>query len=146
MNDDFHTRTLTEEPQPATLPVASLHQTPLAVPPPATTGSVPVTVVQRPVDRCAIASAICGMTAIVPVVSQIAGIVLGIVALVRIRRARREGIPTGGLGWAATGIVSSSLILICWLVIFAVLGLVMAILMKVGSALEPALSGLPAGG
>lgn len=80
--------------------------------------------VQRPPARqefCCVASAVCGLTAVIPFVSQIAGVVLGIIGLVRIRRGRRLGIDRRGTGWAIVGLVSSGFMLLCWLVIVGVL-------------------------
>ncbi len=76
---------------------------------------------RRGTDGLAIASAVCGFTAIVPVISQVAGLALGIASLARIRRARRCGVDLRGSGWALTGIFSSGFALLCWVVIFAVL-------------------------
>lgn len=63
----------------------------------------------------AIASAICGMTAIVPVLSQLLGLTLGIVSLMRLRRAKRAGTPLAGKGWAIAGIATSGFALLGWL-------------------------------
>lgn len=63
----------------------------------------------------AVASAVCGLTAIIPVVSQLLGLTLGVVSLVRLRRARRSGIELAGKCWAITGIVTSALALIGWI-------------------------------
>ena len=114
------------------------------VPPwaPGPAGGVGLPAVRGP-DRLAVASAVCGMTAIVPVVSQVMGLALGVASLVRIRRARRCGLNLGGRGWALAGIVSSGFVLLSWI---AVLGLLCA----AGSALAQtadALGGIaPAGG
>ena len=72
-------------------------------------------------DRLAVASAICGMTAIIPVISQLAGLALGIASLVRIRRARRTGAEVRGTGWALTGIISSGFALLGWVAMVAAL-------------------------
>ena len=72
-------------------------------------------------DTLAIASAVCGLTAIVPVLSQGAGLALGIASLVRISRARRCGIAVGGRGWALTGIISSAFMLLSWIAVFGFL-------------------------
>jgi hypothetical protein len=74
---------------------------------------------ERRVDRLAVASAVCGLTALVPVLSQLAGLAFGIASLRRIRRARRCGFDLPGTGWAAAGIVSSVLMLLCWIAVFA---------------------------
>jgi hypothetical protein len=73
----------------------------------------------RRTDPLAVASAICGFTALVPVLSQIAGLALGIASLLRIRRARRAGVPLRGGLWAWMGIGSSGFALLCWLAVFA---------------------------
>ena len=75
----------------------------------------------RETDRLAIASAICGFTAIIPVLSQVAGLVLGIAGLVRIRRARQRGIRLRGKLWALAGIFSSGFALLSWIAVLAML-------------------------
>ena len=75
-------------------------------------------------DTLAVASAVCGFTAIVPVVSQVMGLALGIASLMRIRRARRYGSPLRGRGWALAGIFSSGFVLLSWIAIFAVMSAV----------------------
>ena len=75
----------------------------------------PAPVLARPpTDLLAVASAVCGLTAIVPFVSQILGLGFGIAGLVRIRRARRQGVVVGGAGWALTGILTSGFALLGW--------------------------------
>ena len=73
----------------------------------------------RRTEPLAVASAICGFTAFVPVLSQIIGLALGIASLLRIRRARRNGVPMRGALWAWMGIGSSGFVLLCWLAVFA---------------------------
>jgi hypothetical protein len=80
--------------------------------------------VHKRTDGFAVASAICGFTAIVPLVSQVIGLALGALSLVRIRRARRAGIELGGAKWALTCIVSSAFTLICWVGIFVAISLI----------------------
>ena len=63
----------------------------------------------------AVFSAVCGMTGIIPLVTQIAGLCLGFASLARIRRARRGGIHLTGKGWAITGIVTSFFGLLGWI-------------------------------
>jgi len=81
-------------------------------------------VFQPPRDGCAIASAICGISAIVPVLSQVAGLTLGVMALVRIGRAKRRGVLLRGKGWAWAGLASSGFVLLSWLAIFITMALV----------------------
>jgi hypothetical protein len=71
-----------------------------------------------------VASAVCGFTGIIPIVSQVAGLALGIMALIRIGRARRAGVPRKGTRWAVAGIVSSGLVLAGWVACFFVLSFV----------------------
>lgn len=66
-------------------------------------------------DGMAVGSAICGMTGLIPLVTQIAGLGLGFASLARIRRARRRGIHLTGKGWAITGIVTSIFGLLGWI-------------------------------
>ena len=75
-------------------------------------------------DHLAIASAVCGLTAIIPVISQVIGLALGIASLRRIRRARKAGVEVRGKGWALTGIISSGFALLGWIAAFALLLLV----------------------
>ena len=91
---------------------------------------------KTPVDRFAVASAVLGLTAIVPVLSQIAGLTLGILALRRIRRAHQAGIAMAGRGWAITGIVSSGVALLIWIFIAVVFGFVLSIFWTVGGKLD----------
>ncbi|MDO8631941.1 MAG: hypothetical protein Q7R41_15760 [Phycisphaerales bacterium] len=103
-----------------------------AVPPPLPAGlSVPVPMMaglssvasdgapQKPTtDRLAIASAICGLTAFIPIFSQLIGLVLGLLGLLRIRRAKRAGTMVRGRGWAAAGIAGNGLALLGWIALF----------------------------
>jgi hypothetical protein len=75
-------------------------------------------------DGFAVASAVCGITGIVPFVTQVIGLICGLVGLARIRRARRCGLPVRGVGWAVTGMISSGFVLLCWVVVFAGFALV----------------------
>ncbi len=106
-------------------------------------GSVPGLPVQAGTDSCAVASAVCGITAIIPIVCQVLGLSLGIAGLLRIRRARRRGIDVRGGGWAVTGIVSSGLALLGWLAVFALLGTIGSSLAQTNEALNAI--ALPAG-
>jgi len=95
-------------------------------------------------DRLAVASAVCGLTAFVPVFSQIVGLVLGIVSLLRIRRARRAGVAVRGKWWAAAGIASSGFALVLWLGIMATYAAVGSSLTHTSQAFKPLLNGTPA--
>ncbi len=68
-----------------------------------------------PTDRLAVASTFCGMTAFIPIISQLAAVLLGLVALHRIRRARRAGVPARGVGWALAGIAAGLIVLAGWI-------------------------------
>jgi len=107
-----------------------------ARPPGAVAGVTPYA--KPPVDRCAMASAVCGVTAIVPVISQVAGLVLGIIAIRRIRRARRAGFAAAGLGWATTGIVSSIFVLLGWVFVVVIFGVVVSIFSDAAAVLDKA--------
>jgi len=74
-----------------------------------------IVLVQGGTDGMAVFSAICGMTGIIPFVTQVAGLCLGFASLSRIRRARRGGIQLTGKGWAITGIVTSVFGLLGWI-------------------------------
>lgn len=91
---------------------------------------------KTPVDRYAVASAVLGLTAIVPVLSQIAGLTLGVLALRRIRRAQQAGLAMAGRGWAITGIVSSGVGLLIWIFIAVVFGFVLSIFWTIGDKLD----------
>ena len=91
--------------------------TPLARPLPVREPTLWQRLVPADTDSYALASAVCGFTAIIPVISQVAGVVLGVAGLVRIRRARRAGRPRCGVGWACAGLVSSGIALAGWIVI-----------------------------
>lgn len=97
--------------------------------------------VLRHTDTLAVASAVCGFTAIVPVVSQVAGLALGITSLVRIRRARRCGVDLRGRGWALAGIFSSGFALACWVAVIAAFIVVASLFARTADTL-PGLSSL----
>lgn len=67
----------------------------------------------------AVASAVCGITGIIPIVCQIAGLTLGILSILRIRRSKIIGAPLRGTGWAIAGIVTSGVGLLGWIGMFA---------------------------
>ena len=99
---------------------AAARRVPMEEPPAGVTAVNPAQGVleRRRTDEYAVASAICGFTAIVPLVSQLIGLALGLLSLSRIRRARRAGIELAGAKWAAAGIFSSGFVLMCWIAIF----------------------------
>lgn len=90
-------------------------------------------------DPLALASAACGLTALIPVTSQVLGLVLGLASLVRIRSARRRGLVRRGTGWAWAGIISSGLMLFVWL-------LILTVILAVGGTFVGAAGALPTGG
>ena len=93
-------------------------------------------------DRLAIASAVCGLTAIIPVISQVIGLGLGIASLVRIRCARRAGAQLLGKGWALTGILTSGFALLGWVAMIGALMLVSSTLWQATNSLD-ALTQMP---
>ncbi len=104
-------------PQATLISVVARPVTPAHRPP----QSAPTAIDAQPLDHLAVASAICGFTAIVPVLSQVAGLGLGVLSLRRIRRARRAGVGLRGTGWAVAGIGLSGFALLGWIATFAVL-------------------------
>ena len=54
-------------------------------------------------------------------VSQLAGLGLGIASLLRIRRASRLGLELRGRGWALAGILTSGFALLSWIAVCALL-------------------------
>ncbi|MCH8147662.1 MAG: hypothetical protein IH987_06650 [Planctomycetes bacterium] len=96
-------------------------------------------------DGMAVGSAICGMTGLIPLVSQIAGLGLGFAGLARIRRARRRGILVTGKGWAITGIVTSVFGLLGWIGLGLAMTAVSASLGNTNHALSTALEAVRAG-
>ncbi len=94
-------------------------------------------------DRMAVASAICGFTGIIPIVSQVLGLWFGIAALRRVARARREGVLLPGGGWAWTGIITSGLALVGWAAFLVALTLIGSSFAGSQGALQDVLRGLP---
>ncbi len=94
-------------------------------------------------DRMAIASAVCGLTAIIPVISQVIGLGLGIGSLVRIGRAKRDGVRMPGAGWAWTGILSSGFALVGWVAMLGMLVVVGSSLTHATGSLDALIPGLP---
>jgi hypothetical protein len=87
-------------------------------------------------DTCAVVSAVCGLTAIVPVVSQVAGLGFGLASTVRLIRARRAGRVLRGWGWVFTGLLSSGVALIGWIVVFVGFGVLSSSLAESSSSLQ----------
>jgi len=87
-------------------------------------GETYITTTQPITDRLAVASAVCGLSGFIPVVSQLAAIVLGFMSLGRIKRARRQGVQVPGRGWAMTGIVGGVVSLSGWIAMGGFLTLV----------------------
>ncbi len=81
-------------------------------------------------------SAVCGLTAVIPIVSQVVGLVLGVVSLGRIRRAKKHGVQLSGMGWTMTGLISSAAALAGWIGFFVVIGVLQAHLSESASALS----------
>lgn len=90
-----------------------------------------------PTDRLAIASTVCGLTAFIPIFSQLVGLVLGLWALVRIRRARRAGLTVRGRGWAAAGITGNGFALLGWIALFGAFAALKTNLNETTSRLSP---------
>ena len=99
--------------------------------------------VQGPTDSLAIWSAVCGLTAMIPVVSQVLGLGFGIASLARIRRARRTGLILGGTGWAITGVISSGFTLICWIGLFVAMFIIGSSFANSADALSGILPAVP---
>jgi len=100
-------------------------------------------VVNKPTDSCAVASAVFGITAIVPIVFQVAGVVLGVAGLVRIRRARRAGRAIRGTGWAVAGLLASGFALLGWIAVAVAFSLVGSSLAGSVSELQGLTDSLP---
>lgn len=83
------------------------------------------------------------MTAIVPVVSQVLGLGLGIASLRRLNRAKRQGVAVSGGGWAWTGILTSGFALIGWVGFFLALALVGSSIAGTQDSLQAVLQNLP---
>ncbi len=66
-------------------------------------------------DKAAVASTVCGLTPFIPIFSQVLGLILGIWALFRIRRAQRAGQNVRGRGWATAGITGNGFALLGWI-------------------------------
>ncbi len=103
--------------------------------PPTPRPAYPIEPPRAQLDGLSVASAVCGFTAIIPVISQVAGLALGIAGLLRIRRARRAGRVLTGRGWAWAGIVSSTCMLFVWLIVVTLLTIIAGAFLQIGNAL-----------
>jgi hypothetical protein len=88
-------------------------------------------------DKVAIASSICGLTAFIPVFSQLVGLFLGIWAFVRIGRARRAGKNVRGVGWALAGVTGNAFALLGWVSLFATFSALHGTLNQATNQLHP---------
>lgn len=95
-------------------------------------------------DKVAIASTVCGLSAFIPIISQVVGLFLGVWALFRIRRARRAGQSVRGTGWATAGITGNGFALLGWLALFASFAALKGTLAQTTSQLHPLLAKPPA--
>lgn len=120
---------------PVNTPVTRVLVEPLPTAPQGVSGAG-YPLVRPSTDRLAIASAVCGLTAIIPVISQVMGLALGIASLVRIRRAGRAGVAVRGRGWALTGIISSGFALVGWVAMVAALLLVGSVFSQTAGSLD----------
>ncbi len=109
---------------------------PLGLPVQAAPAAPALHVDNAPTDGLAVASAVLGFTAIVPVVSQVLGVALGVAGLVRIHRARRAGLPRRGRLWAWLGIGSSTFALLAWIAVLAAFAVIGHSFGQAGNALD----------
>ena len=107
------------------------------VTPPPPAGQPPET------DKVAVASSVCGLTAFIPILSQLIGLALGVWALFRIRRARQSGRQVLGNGWATAGVVGNGLVLLGWIGLFVIFALVNSTISQTTSELHPLLKKHP---
>jgi len=68
----------------------------------------------RRAESLAVASAVVGVTSIIPIVSQVASIWMGVLAILRIRKAKQNGLDARFKGWAVLGVTSSVIGLLGW--------------------------------
>ncbi len=66
-------------------------------------------------NRLAVTSVVFGAVPIIPILSQIVGVIMGLVALRRISQARRAGIDLPGRGCAWAGISLNIISLVGWI-------------------------------
>lgn len=75
-------------------------------------------------DACAVGSAVCGFTGFIPILTQVIGLTLGIIAMVRVGRARRSGVEIKGMRDAVVGLTMNGLTLVGWIGLFAAMSIV----------------------
>ncbi len=68
----------------------------------------------RRAESFAVASAVIGVTGFIPIASQVASIWMGVLAILRIRKAKRYGLDARFKGWAILGLISSVIGLLGW--------------------------------
>jgi hypothetical protein len=79
-----------------------------------------------PYDGYAIASLGLGLTGIIPIISQVVGIWLGVASLRRLRRGLQTGEPRRGAWMAWLGLTFNGAGLMGWIAVIAILGWVTA--------------------
>ncbi len=94
-------------------------------------------------DKVAVASSICGLTAFIPIFSQVVGLFLGVWALIRIRRARQAGRNVHGRGWATAGITGNGFALLGWIALFGIFATLKGTLSESTLKLNPLLTKPP---
>jgi hypothetical protein len=95
-------------------------------------------------DKVAVASTVCGLTAFIPIFTQVVGLILGIWALLRIRRARRAGQNFRGRGWATAGIAGNGFALLGWIMLLGAFAVLKGTLGESAQKLHPLLKKPPA--
>ncbi len=105
---------------PTAMPVAHASDGMVALPP--NSSMVPLgperdllVVKTRRAESMAVASAVIGVTGFIPIISQVASIWLGMLAILRIRKARQNGLDARFKGWAVLGLISSVIGLLGWI-------------------------------
>ncbi len=68
----------------------------------------------RRAESMAVASAVIGVTGFIPIISQVASIWMGLLAILRIRKAKQFGMDARFKGWAVLGLISSVIGLLGW--------------------------------
>ena len=95
-------------------------------------------------DKVAVASTVCGLTPFIPIFSQVLGLILGIWALFRIRRARQASQNVRGRGWATAGIIGNGFTLLGWIALFGMFAALKGTLGDTTQKLHPLFNKPPA--